>query len=92
MPLLWKFVCELLFFKQKKLHQETMKTRVKKACNTHGVFVKTKDLKLFISRAKFVGKKYRLVRRVDGGAFGDIYLGTNVNNNEEVAIKIEKLS
>lgn len=36
-----------------------------------------------------VGSKYRLGRKVGSGSFGDIYLGTNVTNNEEVAIKLE---
>jgi len=30
-----------------------------------------------------------LGQRIGGGSFGDIYLGTNVNNGEEVAIKLE---
>eukprot|EP01119_Soliformovum_irregulare_P022731 TRINITY_DN782_c0_g1_i1.p1 TRINITY_DN782_c0_g1~~TRINITY_DN782_c0_g1_i1.p1 ORF type:complete len:442 (-),score=104.40 TRINITY_DN782_c0_g1_i1:135-1460(-) len=36
-----------------------------------------------------VANKYRLGRKVGAGSFGDIYLGTNVTNNEDVAIKLE---
>ena len=38
-----------------------------------------------------VGKKYRLGRKIGSGSFGDIYLGTNVTNGEEVAIKLESV-
>lgn len=36
-----------------------------------------------------VGNKYRLGRKIGSGSFGDIYLGTNISNNEDVAIKLE---
>jgi len=36
-----------------------------------------------------VGGKYRLGRKIGSGSFGDIYLGTNITNSEEVAIKLE---
>jgi len=36
-----------------------------------------------------VGNKYRLGRKIGCGSFGDIYLGTNITNNEDVAIKLE---
>eukprot|EP00603_Paraphysomonas_imperforata_P014579 CAMPEP_0114472208 /NCGR_PEP_ID=MMETSP0104-20121206/12253_1 /TAXON_ID=37642 ORGANISM="Paraphysomonas imperforata, Strain PA2" /NCGR_SAMPLE_ID=MMETSP0104 /ASSEMBLY_ACC=CAM_ASM_000202 /LENGTH=367 /DNA_ID=CAMNT_0001646165 /DNA_START=145 /DNA_END=1248 /DNA_ORIENTATION=- len=36
-----------------------------------------------------VGKKYRLGRKFNGGSFGDLYLGVNVQTGEEVAIKLE---
>ena len=36
-----------------------------------------------------VGNKFRLGRKIGSGSFGDIYLGTNVNTAEEVAIKLE---
>jgi len=36
-----------------------------------------------------VGGKYRLGRKIGSGSFGDIYLGTNINTGEEVAIKLE---
>jgi len=38
-----------------------------------------------------VGNKYRLGRKIGSGSFGDIYLGTNITNNEEVAIKLESV-
>lgn len=36
-----------------------------------------------------VGGKYRLGRKIGSGSFGDIYLGTNLQNRQEVAIKLE---
>ncbi|XP_071481976.1 casein kinase I-like [Diadema antillarum] len=33
--------------------------------------------------------KYRLVRKIGSGSFGDIYLGINTQNGEEVAVKLE---
>ncbi|KAJ1524768.1 hypothetical protein ONE63_009645 [Megalurothrips usitatus] len=42
------------------------------------------------SKAEFVvGEKYRLVRKIGSGSFGDIYLGINITNGEEVAVKLE---
>lgn len=38
-----------------------------------------------------VGGKYRLSRKLGCGAFGDIYHGTNIRTNEEVAIKLVSL-
>ncbi|KAJ3410411.1 serine/threonine protein kinase [Chytridiales sp. JEL 0842] len=38
-----------------------------------------------------VGNKYRIGRKIGSGSFGDIYLGTNVLNGEEVAIKLESV-
>ena len=38
-----------------------------------------------------VGGRYRLGRKIGSGSFGDIYLGTNITLNEEVAIKLECL-
>ncbi|OAY82356.1 Casein kinase I isoform delta-like [Ananas comosus] len=38
-----------------------------------------------------VGSKYRLGRKIGSGSFGEIYLGTNVQTNEEVAIKLENV-
>ena len=35
------------------------------------------------SKSEFqVGGKYRLVRKIGSGSFGDIYLGVNVTNGE----------
>ncbi|XP_029416188.1 casein kinase I-like, partial [Nannospalax galili] len=36
-----------------------------------------------------VGGKYKLVRKIGSGSFGDIYLAVNVTNSEEVAVKME---
>ncbi|KAG8376168.1 hypothetical protein BUALT_Bualt09G0035200 [Buddleja alternifolia] len=38
-----------------------------------------------------VGNKYRLGRKIGSGSFGEIYLGTNSQTNEEVAIKLENV-
>ncbi|EGF80300.1 hypothetical protein BATDEDRAFT_33264 [Batrachochytrium dendrobatidis JAM81] len=38
-----------------------------------------------------VGGKYRLGRKIGSGSFGDIYLGTNVVTQEEVAVKLENV-
>ena len=38
-----------------------------------------------------VGGKYRLVRKIGSGSFGDIYLAINTTNGEEVAAKIESI-
>lgn len=36
-----------------------------------------------VSKSEFtVGGKYRLVRKIGSGSFGDIYLGVNVTNGE----------
>ncbi|XP_055860223.1 casein kinase I isoform X1 [Biomphalaria glabrata] len=36
-----------------------------------------------------VAGKYRLVRKIGSGSFGDIYLAINISNGEEVAVKLE---
>eukprot|EP01133_Synstelium_polycarpum_P015914 gene15914-18918_t len=36
-----------------------------------------------------IAGKYRIGRKIGGGSFGEIYLGTNIVTNEEVAIKLE---
>uniref|UniRef100_A0A1X7VLI5 non-specific serine/threonine protein kinase n=1 Tax=Amphimedon queenslandica TaxID=400682 RepID=A0A1X7VLI5_AMPQE len=42
------------------------------------------------SKSEFtVGGRYRLVRKIGSGSFGDIYLGVNQTNGEEVAVKLE---
>jgi len=38
-----------------------------------------------------VGGKFRLGRKIGSGSFGDIYIGTNVQSSEEVAIKLESI-
>eukprot|EP01024_Parvocaulis_polyphysoides_P026458 TRINITY_DN240_c0_g3_i1.p5 TRINITY_DN240_c0_g3~~TRINITY_DN240_c0_g3_i1.p5 ORF type:complete len:126 (-),score=11.02 TRINITY_DN240_c0_g3_i1:52-429(-) len=36
-----------------------------------------------------IAGKYRLGRKLGAGSFGEIYLGTNIQTGEEVAIKLE---
>ena len=36
-----------------------------------------------------VGGKFRVVKKIGSGSFGDIYLGINITNGEEVAVKLE---
>jgi len=38
-----------------------------------------------------VGGKFRLIKKIGSGSFGDIYLGTNILTGEDVAIKLEEL-
>ncbi|GFY50487.1 casein kinase I isoform alpha [Trichonephila inaurata madagascariensis] len=38
-----------------------------------------------------VGMKYKLIRKIGSGSFGDIYLGINQSNGEEVAVKMESI-
>ncbi|CAN0906835.1 Casein kinase 1-like protein 2 [Linum grandiflorum] len=38
-----------------------------------------------------VGNKFRLGRKIGSGSFGEIYLGTNVQTNEQVGIKLENV-
>ena len=46
----------------------------------------------FTSSKHFVvASKYRLVRKIGSGSFGDICLGINISNGEEVAIKLESV-
>ena len=35
-----------------------------------------------------VGNHFKLVKKLNGGSFGEIYLGLNLNNKREVAIKL----
>uniref|UniRef100_A0A1B0D223 non-specific serine/threonine protein kinase n=2 Tax=Phlebotomus papatasi TaxID=29031 RepID=A0A1B0D223_PHLPP len=52
--------------------------------------VATKDV--YKNTSDFIGGKYRLLRKIGSGSFGDIYLGINIVNGEEVAIKMESKS
>ncbi|KAF8084285.1 hypothetical protein N665_0726s0009 [Sinapis alba] len=38
-----------------------------------------------------VGNKFRLGRKIGSGSFGEIYFGTDIQTNEEVAIKLENV-
>ena len=39
-----------------------------------------------------VRNKFRLGRKIGSGSFGEIYLDTNIQTNEEVAIKLVSAS
>ncbi|KMY90731.1 casein kinase I [Drosophila simulans] len=39
---------------------------------------------------QLIGGKYRLVKPIGSGSFGDIYLGVSITDGSEVAIKVEK--
>ncbi|CAH8541706.1 unnamed protein product [Schistosoma turkestanicum] len=47
------------------------------------------SVRQFLPMELRVGNKYRLGRKIGSGSFGEIYLGTDITNNEEVAIKLE---
>ncbi|XP_059534732.1 casein kinase I-like [Myotis daubentonii] len=36
-----------------------------------------------------VGEKYKLVKKIGAGSFGDVYLAINITSGEEVAVKLE---
>lgn len=38
-----------------------------------------------------IAGKYRLGRKLGGGSFGEIFLGTNLQTGEEVGIKLESI-
>lgn len=38
-----------------------------------------------------VAKRWKLIRKIGAGSFGDIYLGINIANGEEVAVKLEPM-
>ncbi len=39
-----------------------------------------------------VAGKYRVCKYIDRGSFGALYQGVNIKTNEEVAIKLEKIT
>lgn len=38
-----------------------------------------------------VGNNFKLTKKINAGTFGEIYLGINLNNKKQVAIKLEQL-
>jgi serine/threonine protein kinase len=36
-----------------------------------------------------VGNKFKLVKKLGTGAFGELYAGVNIKTGEEVAVKLE---
>ena len=50
---------------------------------------KSKEEENFIKENQIFFKKYRLTKKLAEGAFGDVYIGTNITTKEPVAIKIE---
>ena len=38
-----------------------------------------------------IGRKYRIVRKIGSGAFGQIFLGIEIGTDNEVAIKVEPI-
>ncbi|WBW71038.1 serine/threonine protein kinase (CK1 family) Hhp2 [Schizosaccharomyces osmophilus] len=52
--------------------------------------IKTKQEKMSVVDIK-IGNKYRIGRKIGSGSFGQIYLGLNVVNGEQVAVKLEPL-
>lgn len=38
---------------------------------------------------KLINNEYKLSKKIGSGSFGQIFSGTNINTNEEVAIKFE---
>ncbi|RXH78664.1 hypothetical protein DVH24_002182 [Malus domestica] len=39
-----------------------------------------------------IARKFKLGRKIGSGSLGELYLGVNVHNGEEVAVKLEKIS
>lgn len=39
-----------------------------------------------------MGKHFRLIKKLDSGSFGEIYMGKNLETNLEVAVKVENIA
>ena len=39
-----------------------------------------------------VGGKYKILKKIGSGSFGEIFEGVNLENNESIAIKLEKVN
>uniref|UniRef100_A0A1I8JMZ3 non-specific serine/threonine protein kinase n=1 Tax=Macrostomum lignano TaxID=282301 RepID=A0A1I8JMZ3_9PLAT len=54
-----------------------------------GVQPLRKDLLSASNKEFIVNQKYRLIKKIGSGSFGEIYLGVNQTNGEEIAVKLE---
>ncbi|KAK1354996.1 Non-specific serine/threonine protein kinase [Heracleum sosnowskyi] len=52
---------------------------------------KCKHQKMVVLMEPLVGNKFRLGKKICSGSFAEIYLGTNIGTDEEVAFKLENL-
>ena len=50
---------------------------------------KTKEEENFIKQNQIFFKKYKIIKKLAEGAFGDVYIGSNIANKDPVAIKVE---
>ena len=39
-----------------------------------------------------VGKTYKLTKKVNAGAFGEVFRGINLKTNQDVAVKLEPVN
>ena len=50
---------------------------------------KAKEEENFIKENQVFFKKYKIIKKLAEGAFGDVYIGSNISTNDPVAIKVE---
>ncbi|KAI0984011.1 hypothetical protein GJ496_000378 [Pomphorhynchus laevis] len=53
--------------------------------------IRDREIRAFLASSSTVASKYRIIRKIGSGSFGVIFLGININNGEEVAIKVEHM-
>ncbi|GBP89106.1 Casein kinase I isoform alpha [Eumeta japonica] len=51
----------------------------------------TFERRLFAREPLIINDRYRIIRRIGGGSFGDIFLAVVVSDGEEVAVKVESI-
>uniref|UniRef100_A0A915D942 non-specific serine/threonine protein kinase n=1 Tax=Ditylenchus dipsaci TaxID=166011 RepID=A0A915D942_9BILA len=49
----------------------------------------TKQILVNGDKSFVIGEKYRLIKKIGNGSFGDIYMAISLQNNEKCAVKIE---